>query len=771
MEISITPSPFGSVTVTLDGELGGVLQASILATSNSVLNMDLGVPGPAGATGSQGPAGTNGTNGVGVAAGGTTGQALVKLSGTNYDTGWATISGGGGTWGSITGTLSSQTDLYNALNGKLSLTGGTMSGDIVFPVDNNGNDALLGAFGYGVENTNGQVAYIQPDVFRIYDNSHLTGTSVNGAGITFNDSTVQVTSALPLTGGTMTGTLTLMENPIIFSGDGTGIEFSDGSTQSTGALPLTGGTLTGAVTLTDVGTGGIFLAGGDLQIYNDDASSVMEIDYEKIRFPNNTNQYTAWEGYNGTTSQYVRGDGSLYTFPPVGDRYLTSSTTTLTVDSGNGKTMTIGTGLSYSPQQDITVSYNTANHMHGTVLTYNSTTGVMTWDSNTHSGSGTYSNWEVNVGGVAGAVLPVGGTAGQVLAKINSTNFNTEWISLGSMAQATTTDYLAKADNLSGLASTTTARTNLGLGTMATATATDYLAKADNLSGLASASTARTNLGLGTAATQTTATFLQTANNLSDVTASTARTNLGLGTVATDAYATTTQAQAGTLTTTVINPSTLLDAKYFSGGKSAVQITWSTGTSGTGASAGAQNANGRLNVAPTSATGYAIAGANLVNTSRGLAFGASVDFSKRVQLGLRVARNVASPDSNSVWRYSIGKSVGVASAGDLSVRGLMIKVAGSGALQLLVHNGTSLTTTTSTYTPANSTAYDVVVVSDGAGNVTLYVNGTSVATSTGGPTSSSGGSPQLTFEVENTSTLTGSPQNICISDYYLNVNV
>jgi hypothetical protein len=582
--------------------------------------MALGVPGPAGATGA------TGATGQGVAAGGTTGQALVKLSGTNYDTGWTTITSGGGTWGSITGTLSSQTDLQNALNAKL---------------------------------------------------------STSAAASTY----------LPLTGGTVTGALSVNnDSPLI--------------------------TVTDNIDLTSITQYGITTS----QIIYGDSSM----------------QTTAWLGYNGTTSQYIRGDGSLYTFPPVGDRYLTSSTSTLTCDSGNGKTMTVGTGLSYSRQQDITVSYSNAIHMHGTVLTYDPVTGVMTFDSNTHSGSGTYSNWEVNVGGVAGAILPVSGTAGQVLAKINSVNFNTEWISLG---------------------------------TMASATATDYLAKADNLSGLASASTARTNLGLGTAATQTTATFLQTANNLSDVTASTARTNLGLTSLATASYSTTTEAQAGTSTTTVINPSTLLDAKYFTGGKSAVQISWSTGTSGTGASAGAQNANGRLNVAPTTAVGYAIAGANLVNTSRGLAYGAPVDFSKRVQFGLRVARNVASPDSASVWRYSIGKSVGTASPGDISVRGLMIKVAGSGALQLLVHNGTSLTTTTSTYTPANSTAYDVVVVSDGAGNVTLYVNGSSVATSTGGPTSSSGGSPQLTFEVENTSIITGSPQNICISDYYLNVNV
>lgn len=80
-------------------------------------NVNAGIPGPAG---------------EGVPAGGDTGQVLAKASGDDYDTEWVEQSGGGGggTWGSITGTLSDQTDLQAALDAKLSLTGGTMTGSI-----------------------------------------------------------------------------------------------------------------------------------------------------------------------------------------------------------------------------------------------------------------------------------------------------------------------------------------------------------------------------------------------------------------------------------------------------------------------------------------------------------------------------------------------------------------------------------------------------------------------------------------------------------------
>jgi hypothetical protein len=67
-----------------------------------------------------------------VPAGGTTGQVLVKNSNTDWDDSWATISSGG-TWGSITGTLSSQTDLQSALDAKAPLASPSLTGTPTAP--------------------------------------------------------------------------------------------------------------------------------------------------------------------------------------------------------------------------------------------------------------------------------------------------------------------------------------------------------------------------------------------------------------------------------------------------------------------------------------------------------------------------------------------------------------------------------------------------------------------------------------------------------------
>lgn len=127
-----------------------------------------------------------------------------------------------------------------------------------------------------------------------------------------------------------------------------------------------------------------------------------------ITFPDTSVQTTAFVAGSGlptggtvgqvlTKNSGTNFDASFATLIP-GDRYLTTSTTSLTIDNNN-KTLTIGTGLSYTPQQDVVIAYDAANHMHAQVLTYNSGTGVMTVDVRSHSGTGTFSLWTVNVGG------------------------------------------------------------------------------------------------------------------------------------------------------------------------------------------------------------------------------------------------------------------------------------------------------------------------------------------------------------------------------------
>ena len=120
------------------------------------------------------------------------------------------------------------------------------------------------------------------------------------------------------------------------------------------------------------------------------------------------------------------GTGTIALLSQVGDRYLTSSTTSNTVSNG-AKTFTVGTGLAYTPTQDITIVNDAAHHMHAAVTTYNSTTGELVVDVNSHTGTGTYTAWTVNVGGISSAVIPTDGATGTVLTKASSTNYDAVW--------------------------------------------------------------------------------------------------------------------------------------------------------------------------------------------------------------------------------------------------------------------------------------------------------------------------------------------------------
>jgi hypothetical protein len=97
----------------------------------------------------------------------------------------------------------------------------------------------------------------------------------------------------------------------------------------------------------------------------------------------------------------------------LADRYKTSSTTSNSVTNGS-KNFTVDLNLSYIPLQEILVVFNAANHMHGEVTSYNAATGALVVDIKTHTGSGTYTSWVLNLDGTPVDALTGSGTVNEV---------------------------------------------------------------------------------------------------------------------------------------------------------------------------------------------------------------------------------------------------------------------------------------------------------------------------------------------------------------------
>ena len=227
--------------------------------------------------------------------------------------------------------------------------------------------------------------------------------------------------------------------------------------------------------------------------------------------------------------------------------------------------------------------------------------------------------------------------------------------------------------------------------------------------------------------------------------------------------ATNAETVAGTSTTLAVTPNGLeaeivspTVSKYFS-------PAWVGGSIGTGSSALNVFGNQRV-IAPTSAVGVALRNHPISQNVRGVnPDNGAVNFSKRIVWGFRLIRYAfGTTDVNSVCRVVLGKTGAV---GTPTTRSIGIYFTGTSVLSLMVHDGTTLRFVDTTFTPVHLQGFDAVIISDGTGNVSLFVNGTLAATSANGPVGNSASTPDHRIEAENIAVLTGSPMGAYYSNH------
>jgi hypothetical protein len=119
-------------------------------------------------------------------------------------------------------------------------------------------------------------------------------------------------------------------------------------------------------------------------------------------------------GTGATGNAGKDGDTGATGASGVSDRYQTFSYTPLTIGDGvNGQQfLTVEAGLSYTINQNLLISHpsEAGKHMHGTVDSYDASTGDLVVNIVYHSGIGNYSNWVINLDGAVGVTGSTGAT-------------------------------------------------------------------------------------------------------------------------------------------------------------------------------------------------------------------------------------------------------------------------------------------------------------------------------------------------------------------------
>ena len=755
-----------ALTITIPG----AVEATIGATAPAILTVGVGVPGATGATGATGAQGPQGDPGEGVPVGGSAGQVLAKIDGTNYNTEWVNVEGD-----------------------YLPLAGGAMDANASITASDTGTDtdSELAGWGLGVQlsadHTKGTT--VEFNGLDTYDGaSHM---QVTPTGITFPDASVQSVAypgdGRPLTDYDFTnvadtklttyGLTIAQSNPAIYS-----TSYLDYSYLLLNSDNTSGGTVVGSYKTSELTTSGLYnltesftdvdgtIVSGGLLGFNlaqtgltfnasgtTPSSGSVQYLRSQITFGNGSVQTIAFPGFNnvaltGTptapTAALADNDTSIATTAFV-QQELASGTANarnleVYVRNQTGSTIPIGsivyingaTGnrptVTLAQANNDTNSAQTigftktaiANNGFGFVIvrgeleglnTNSLTEGVQLYLSPTTAGAYTITKPSAPQHLVyVGIVIRAHPTLGVILVSVQNGYELNELhdVALASEANNDLLTYESSTDLWKNKSFAT-----LGLATLASPTFT----------GTPSLPTGTTGI-------------TQTAGNNTTALATTA-----FVTAAVPAFASVSDVLTGSSTTTAVNPLLNyvgnLNPAYFSPDVAQLSST----VTGTGSSS-ALNANGYTVQLGSTAGSYATRSQTLWPNRVGVT--GNLQWTRPVGFGARVAV-YNRMDANAQFGISFGQAT--ATLATPTVRSIGCYFAASaantpGVLVLEVHNGTTYTTVNSSYTPTFNLLFDVVCYSDGAGNVTLYVNGSQVATTSAGPSTNGGTTYQTVLQ-------------------------
>jgi hypothetical protein len=224
--ITVTESTFGSISGTVVGAIPGTLSGSV------------GVPGPQGPAGSQGPQGPAGAAGVGVPAGGTAGQFLTKIDGTNYNTDWTTIN-----LSAYAVKANNLSDLTNVVTARNNLGLGATNSVTFGSVDCISGNELLSAGPTSIQIQNTTYGFTDPNIPSASVYSNIASNALDIYRRTWAEesdwpSTIDTKQRITYDLSDGFGTLTLLSqasaasSPVQLSIKPTGITFPNASVQT-----------------------------------------------------------------------------------------------------------------------------------------------------------------------------------------------------------------------------------------------------------------------------------------------------------------------------------------------------------------------------------------------------------------------------------------------------------------------------------------------------------------------------------------------------------